>query len=130
MDAFGWRENGAVNLAVGLLYALLVLAAVAIPNYMRYLDDSRVSTTRELIKNVETATQTYRMKYGKYPELLDTLTQETEDEEALLQGDYMDPWGTEHMYERHGKKRPLITSAGPDREFGTEDDITNYERKP
>ncbi|MBR0503995.1 MAG: type II secretion system protein GspG [Kiritimatiellae bacterium] len=130
MDAFGWRENGAVNLAVGLLYALLVLAAVAIPNYMRYLDDPRVSTTRELIKNVETATQMYSMKHGIYPDSLDTLTQETEDEEALLEGSYVDPWGTELRYERRGKRRPRITSAGPDGEFDTSDDITNYDGKP
>ena len=62
------------------------------------------------------------MHYGK-------LLKETEDEDALLQGEYVDPWGTEIKYERRGKKRPLLTSAGPDKEFGTEDDITNLDKK-
>ena len=119
-----------INLAIGLLYALLViaavLAAVAIPNFVKYRSESRVETTCALIASVNTATMMYSLKHGgKYPDSLDTLTQETDDEEALLQGDYVDPWGTELRYERRGRRRPLIISAGPDREFGTADDITN-----
>ena len=72
----------------------------------------------------------YSMKHGgKYPDSIESLTQENVDEEALLQGDYVDPWGQELKYEKQGKKRPKITSAGPDGEEGTEDDITNYEAK-
>ena len=41
----------------------------------------------------------------------------------------MDPWGQELKYEKQGKKRPLLTSAGPDEEFGTEDDLTNKDTK-
>jgi len=47
------------------------------------------------------------------------------DEEALL-----DPWDTKYKYEFPGTKdvnRPEITSAGPDREFGTDDDQSNQE---
>ena len=52
-----------------------------------------------------------------------------DDEDALLQGGIEDPWGNELKYEKRGKKRPLITSAGPDGDFGTEDDITNVDTK-
>ena len=83
-----------------------------------------------LIKNVEEALVAYSMKHGgKYPDSLEPLTQETEDEDALLQGGTEDPWGTPIQFEKRGKKRPLITSAGPDGEFGTDDDITNVEKK-
>jgi hypothetical protein len=57
------------------------------------------------------------------------LTEETEDEDALLQGGTEDPWGNQLQFEKRGKKRPKITSAGPDGEMGTEDDITNVDRK-
>ena len=107
-----------------------MLGAVAVPAYMSHLKEARVATARELIKSVETALNMYSMKHGgKYPDSLEALTQETDDEEALLQGDYVDPWGQELKYEKQGKKRPLLTSAGPDEEFGTEDDLTNKDTK-
>ena len=106
-----------------------MLGAVAVPAYMSHLKEARVETARELIKSVETALNMYSMKHGgKYPDSLEALTQETEEEEALLQGDYVDPWGNELKYEKpSGKKRPIIISAGPDGEFGNEDDIKNKE---
>ena len=105
-----------------------MLGAVAVPAYMSHLKEARVETARELIKSVETALNMYSMKHGgKYPDSLEALTQETDDEEALLQGDYVDPWGQELKYEKQGKKRPKITSYGPDGEEGGGDDITNYD---
>ncbi len=110
-----------------------MLGAVAVPTYMSHLREARVETARELIKSVGTALQMYNIKHpGKYPDSLEELTAETDDEEALLEGDYVDPWGNELKYEkppRGSKKRPIITSAGPDGEFGTEDDLTNKDTK-
>ena len=107
-----------------------MLGAVAVPAYINYLADARIETTRALIKSVEDALVTYNSKNsGKYPDSLEVLTQETEDADAILQGDYVDPWGNEIKYEKRGNKRPLLTSAGPDGEFGTQDDITNLDKK-
>ncbi len=107
-----------------------LLVAVLIPNVTGKMNDARIASARVQIKNVEEALVAYSMKHGgKYPDSLDTLTQETDDEDALLQGGTDDPWGNTLQFEKRGKKRPLITSAGPDGEFGTEDDITNVEKK-
>ena len=107
-----------------------MLGAVAVPAYMNYLADARISTTRALINNVDVAVKSYNMKHGKYPESLDALTQEQADgSEPLLEGEPVDPWGNELKYERQSKKRPIITSAGPDGEFGTDDDIMNVDTK-
>jgi general secretion pathway protein G len=49
--------------------------------------------------------------------------QPLEDEEALL-----DPWDTRYNYEYPGSKdpsRPGIMSAGPDKQFGSEDDMSS-----
>ena len=107
-----------------------MLGAVAVPAYMNYLADARVATTRSLIANVDVAVKSYNMKHGKYPESLEVL-QEPQDDggDPWLEGEAVDPWGNELKYEKQGKKRPKITSAGPDGEEGTEDDITNYEAK-
>ena len=107
-----------------------MLGAVAVPAYMNYLADARISTTRALISNVDVAVKSYNMKHGKYPESLDVLTQAPDDDsDPLLEGDPVDPWGNELQYELQGKKRPKITSYGPDGEAGGDDDITNYDEK-
>ena len=107
-----------------------MLGAVAVPAYMNYLADARITTTRSLIKSIEDACQMYNMKHGgKYPSQLSELQEGDDDNPPLIDGGIEDPWGTPIQFEKRGKKRPLITSAGPDGEFGTEDDITNVEKK-
>ena len=107
-----------------------MLGAVAVPAYMNYLADARVATTRSLIANVDVAVKSYNMKHGKYPDSLEVLQEPQEDGgDPWLEGEAVDPWGNELKYEKKGKKRPSITSAGPDGEFGNEDDITNYDDK-
>ena len=107
-----------------------LLVAVLIPNVTGKMNEARIASAYVQIKNVEEALIAYSMKHGgKYPDSLEVLTEETEDEDALLQGGTEDPWGTPLQLEKRGKKRPKITSAGPDGEMGTEDDITNVDRK-
>ena len=107
-----------------------MLGAVAVPAYMSYLKDARIETTRALIKNVELAAQSYNMKHGKYPDSLDVLKEpKAEDDDPWLDGDTVDPWGNDLIYEKQGKKRPKITSYGPDGEEGGGDDITNLDDK-
>ena len=105
-----------------------MLGAVAVPAYMNHVKESRIETTRMLIKNVELALKSYNFKHGKYPDSLEALTQAPdEDSDPLLEGDPVDPWGNELHYQKQGKKRPKITSYGPDGEEGGGDDITNYD---
>ena len=107
-----------------------LLVAVLIPNVTGKMNEARIASARVQIKNVEEALVAYSMKHGgKYPDSLEVLTEETDDEDALLQGGVEDPWGNALQLEKRGKKRPKITSAGPDGEMGTEDDITNVENK-
>ena len=90
---------------------------------------ARVETARLLIKNVEIALKMYNMKHGgKYPDSLDVLTMAPDDDsDPLLEGEPVDPWGNELMYEKRGRKLPLIRSVGPDGEFDTDDDLANQD---
>ncbi len=88
---------------------------------------AKVRMARELIKSVELALKSYNFKHGKYPESLESLTQAPDGEDPLLEGDVVDPWGNELKYKKQGKKRPMIRSAGPDGEFGTDDDLANQD---
>ncbi len=124
-------EQGFTLIEIMVVVGIIgLLVAVLIPNVTGKMNEARVSAARVQIKNVEEALVAYNMKHGgKYPDSLQPLTEETDDEDALLQGGIEDPWGNELKYEKRGKKRPLITSAGPDGDFGTEDDITNVDTK-
>ena len=124
-------EQGFTLIEIMVVVGIIgLLVAVLIPNVTGKMNEARIASARVQIKNVEEALVAYSMKHGgKYPDTLDVLTQETEDADAILQGGIEDPWGNDLKYEKRGKKRPLITSAGPDGEFGTEDDLTNVEKK-
>jgi general secretion pathway protein G len=124
-------EQGFTLIEIMVVVGIIgLLVAVLIPNVTGKMNQARIASARVQIKNVEEALVSYNMKHGgKYPDSLDVLTQETDDEDALLQGGTDDPWGNPLQYEKRGKKRPLITSGGPDCEIGTEDDITNVEKK-
>ena len=106
-----------------------MLGAVAVPADLSYLAHARITTTRPLIKNIEDACQMYNMKHGgKYPSQLSELQEGDDDNPPILDGGIEDPWGNEIKYERKGK-RIYLTSFGPDGEEGTEDDITNLDKK-
>lgn len=52
-------------------------------------------------------------------------TQTIKSEDGLL-----DPWGTKYKYQYPGTQdetRPEIISAGPDKKFGTDDDMSNQD---
>ena len=90
---------------------------------------AKVEAARERIKSVALAVMAYNMKHGgKYPDSLDALTEASDDNsDPLREGDLVDPWGNELKYEKRGRKRPIIISAGPDGELGTDDDLANLD---
>jgi hypothetical protein len=82
------------------------------------------------------ALENHRIEYGTYP-----TTSDISDLLRVLQGDnerkvvfikvpkhapatyVLDRWGTPFRVESSGISEPRLISAGPDREFGTPDDI-------
>ena len=103
-----------------------ILAAGVVMNMSGHDQTARITTTRASITQIEQAVQIFAMKHnGKLPDALEELTAGTDDEPGLLkEGAINDSWGTTFGYSKTGKKFK-ITSAGPDGEMGTEDDITN-----
>ena len=112
-----------------------IMAAVAVPNVSKYIDRANKTAARSLVDTAKQATMTYKLDHsGKAPDSQDAWV------EALTGGDdpeisggpdaLNDPWGTQLRYEKQGKNnRFIITSAGPDGEFDTDDDITSDEKK-
>ena len=102
-----------------------ILGTVAVVNVTAYLDKAKVTSAQEAVVNLKNAVVTYNMQTKKYPNDLKALVEAEGDKEPILDGGEAvleDPWGTEYKYERKGS-RIIVTSAGPDMEFGTDDDV-------
>ena len=102
-----------------------ILGAVAVVNVSQSMDSAKVTAAQEGVNNIKSAIMTYNIQYKKYPTDLQALIKEDSDGNAILEGGegaLEDPFGTEYKMEKTGKKYVVI-SAGPDMEFGTEDDI-------
>ena len=75
------------------------------------------------IASIQTAVRMYEVANSALPDNLDQLTV---GERPLLKKEQLfDPWGTAYQYKKVNKYDFEIRSAGPDKKFGTEDDITN-----
>ncbi len=103
-----------------------ILAAVVIPQVVGHDEEARIQATRTSIGAIEQAVNIFAMRHnGKLPDTLDELTISTDDRPGLLkEGALTDSWGVPFGYSKQGK-RFTITSAGPDGDMGTADDITN-----
>ena len=121
------RRSGFTLVELLLVVCILgILAAGVVMNMSGHDQTARITTTRTSIAAIEQAVQVFGMRHnGKLPDALEELTQGTDDMPGLLkEGAINDSWGTPFGYTKTGK-RFKITSAGPDCEMGTEDDITN-----
>ena len=104
-----------------------ILGAVAVTNVTGHIESTRKTAATTAVDNIKGAVTTWMLskKKAKPPTDLKVLVDASGDEEPALdggEGALVDPWDTEFKIEVKGKKFVII-SAGPDAEFGTEDDI-------
>jgi general secretion pathway protein G len=77
--------------AVELVIAFLItaiLAVIAIPAYLGYVEKSRVTGAVTDIRQLETAIDTYHTEFASYPGALDHVTD----------GGFLDPWENGYAY--------------------------------
>lgn len=120
---------------VVVMMILVSLAAIATPLYMKYLDDSHVSTAKIQIKALSQAVQDYKIALGSYPDSLDALI--TDPGVDGWKGPYFDatvlpgdPWGQPYVYTLRDDALGFdIMSYGSDKLEGGEGnaaDISNH----
>ena len=102
-----------------------ILATIAIQNIGGNIDDTNKTAAQASVRSIDDAVVTYKIKHKKLPNSVRDLIDDSGDKEPILKGGegaIQDPWGTEYKLEKKGAKY-YIVSAGPDLQFGTEDDI-------
>jgi len=135
------RERRNKFTMVELLLVMVILgtlAAVVLPKFTGRSEQAKESAAKTAIAALETALEAYEIDNGSYPsedEGLDMLVDEPEDMDTW-HGPYMkkrvtkDPWGNPYVYVQPGENNTKgfdLSSNGPDKEEGTEDDIVNWE---
>ncbi|MEN8774342.1 MAG: type II secretion system protein GspG [Akkermansiaceae bacterium] len=115
----------------------------AIYSMGRIKDSAAVTRARTDMTSLNSGLEAYNNIGGKYPSTsqgLESLlkrptssprprdwVQQVDDEDALL-----DPWKIKYKYQYPGSKNPNlpeIISAGPDKQFGTEDDMSSQKEQ-
>jgi Type II secretion system (T2SS), protein G len=85
--------------------------ADVVPIGVSVINKARLLRVRKEIQGYEAEISQHLRIRGEWPE-----------DWGFLRRSAADPWGTDYGFEIEGE-RPVVYSAGPDREYGTEDDI-------
>lgn len=114
----------AVLIFIGAL--VFVKVHLFVYNWVCIIQEHRRYHEKRYIGEIEKAIQIYQLQHnGRGPAAITELTDGTDDKSPLLKpGQLVDSWRTPYRVEKDGKAW-TITSAGPDRKFGTKDDVTN-----
>lgn len=125
------KQNGGMTLVeimVVISIIGLVMAMVTI-NVMKRFEKAKIQTTRTQIKALEQALEQYYLDNGNYPSTEQGLS-------TLADGEYLkrlpkDAWKRDYNYVSPGTEgNPFeISSAGPDKQEGTEDDIKSWQEE-
>lgn len=122
------------------LTILVLIAAVAVPQTIRYLDRAKTDTARVAIGSIETALDLYRLDVGRYPDGPDGLRALVEPVEGVdnWYGPYIkkatmlqDPWGNAYLYRQPGQHGAYdLYTLGADGQEGGEGanrDVVSWE---
>lgn len=114
-----------------------ILAGIVLPRLVGQGKMARVKATKAQMANVKTSLLQYEMSVGDFPSSSDGLRAliqkpsgvHEDDWTKLMERTPTDAWGQEFIYSypsSHGMDYDL-TSRGPDRQEGTEDDINSWD---
>jgi len=130
-------NNALLSWVMGILLSLVVLGLLFPSSHLKKA--GRVAVTQAMIRNFDAALRAYRAEYGKYPSggLKEvesalrgnnphgTIFMELLASDLNQAGEQVDPWNTPfRLVPARDATPPQLISAGPDKVFGTQDDIT------
>jgi general secretion pathway protein G len=112
-----------IEILVVLAIIGLIMGGVAVMA-SNALDNARIDTAGKDIKTFVGGVEMYSIqKKGKCPKSLDDLKAA-----GVIKAINKDPWGNDYVLKCPGEHGDVdISSAGPDGEFGNEDDINSWD---
>jgi len=132
------RRSGFTLVEILLVVTIIaVLAGLAIPRLAGRGQQARVQAADADIRGgLSNALGLYELDNGRYPERLQDLFEKPASAKTW-RGPYLnqiprDPWGNDYIYRYPGSNNPTgfdLSSAGPDGQEGTSDDIANWGTK-
>ena len=127
------RRDGFTLMELLLVMAILVIMASMVSfAFLNFQKNARSDAALSQISTLSTACKMYKMNVGTFPsDLIDLIALPSGLTQSQWRGPYMDgnaipfdPWTNNYIYTPDGAgDRVLITSAGPDKQAGTSDDV-------
>jgi hypothetical protein len=120
-------KKTAIIVLMFIIALVFVKGSLFVYNSICIIQEHRRYHEKRSIGEIEKALQIYKLQHnGRVPDSIEDLAKEERDDRPplLRSGALLDSWRTPYRFEKNGKAW-TITSAGPDRKFGTKDDVTN-----
>ena len=135
------RERKGFSMIELIVYIVIIaiIVVVAVPYLMSVVSNAKVSTAESSVKEIGDAINRYYAETGSLPQStdMDGLKEELTTEQTIkgqTLGPWMkdnfntqDSWDHDYSYEITSYRDFEFISAGPDGEFGTDDDISYNE---
>jgi Type II secretion system (T2SS), protein G len=118
------KTRGQIYLGIaGILFSVLLYGGIFYFGFIAKTGpfaDLKVKQVSQLINLDAGQIALYKGQHGKLPDTLDDVGKPSPTNLFFV----TDPWGTKFKYTKRSDDHFELTSAGPDRQFGTADDVT------
>lgn len=118
------RQKGMTLLEIMIVITLIgVVMAVVVTNVIGAGDNAKISAAKTKMQSIKQQVDMYYTMFDEYPDNLQALVKPPAGRKPLMNKNGLkDPWGKKFNYSNRDGDIQL-SSSGPDRKEGTQDDI-------